>query len=57
MRDVNELLRSKEQELAKVKRQVEALRIALPLLEGGEDQGLSLAKSAASREAGAGSST
>jgi hypothetical protein len=36
MRDVMELLRAKEQELLKVKRQVEALRIALPLL-GGED--------------------
>ncbi|MGA8618426.1 MAG: hypothetical protein WB660_07895 [Candidatus Sulfotelmatobacter sp.] len=37
MRDVMELLRSKEQELLKVKRQVEALRIAVPLL-GDEDQ-------------------
>jgi hypothetical protein len=37
MRDVMELLRAKEQELLKVKRQVEALRIAAPLL-GGEDQ-------------------
>ncbi len=36
MRDVMELLRSKEQELLKVKRQVEALRIAAPLL-GRED--------------------
>jgi|HubBroStandDraft_4_1064222.scaffolds.fasta_scaffold32885_2 hypothetical protein len=36
MRDVMELLRAKEQELAKVKRQVEALRIAAPLL-GGDD--------------------
>lgn len=33
--DVMELLRKKEQELLKVKRQVEALRIAAPLL--GED--------------------
>lgn len=32
-----ELLRAKEQELLKVKRQVEALRIAVPLL-GGEDE-------------------
>jgi hypothetical protein len=31
MRDVMELLRAKEQELLRVKRQVEALRIALPL--------------------------
>jgi hypothetical protein len=37
MRDVMELLRSKEQELLKVKRQVEALRIAAPLL-GGEPE-------------------
>jgi hypothetical protein len=37
MRDVMELLRSKEQELLKVKRQVEALRIAAPLL-GGESE-------------------
>ena len=38
MRDVMELLRAKEQELLKVKRQVEALRIAAPLL-GEENQG------------------
>ncbi len=38
MRDVMELLRSKEQELVKVKRQVEALRIAAPLLGGDQDQ-------------------
>ena len=38
MRDVMELLRAKEQELLKVKRQVEALRVALPLLAGDEDQ-------------------
>jgi len=38
MRDVMELLRSKEQELVKVKRQVEALRIAAPLLGGEEDK-------------------
>ncbi len=38
MRDVMELLRSKEQELSKVKRQVEALRIAAPLLGGEEDK-------------------
>jgi hypothetical protein len=37
MRDVMELLRAKEQELLKVKRQVEALRIALPLLSAEED--------------------
>jgi hypothetical protein len=39
MRDVMELLRAKEQELLKVKRQVEALRIAAPLL-GDEDDRL-----------------
>jgi hypothetical protein len=38
MRDVMELLRAKEQELLKVKRQVEALRIAAPLLVGDPDQ-------------------
>jgi hypothetical protein len=38
MRDVMELLRAKEQELVKVKRQVEALRIAAPLLAGDQDQ-------------------
>jgi hypothetical protein len=38
MRDVMELLRAKEQELVKVKRQVEALRIAAPLLGGHHDQ-------------------
>jgi hypothetical protein len=38
MRDVMELLRAKEQELVKVKRQVEALRIAAPLLGGEPDQ-------------------
>jgi hypothetical protein len=32
MRDVMELLRAKEQELVRVKKQVEALRIAAPLL-------------------------
>ena len=37
MRDVMELLRAKEQELLKVKRQVEALRIAAPLLGGEQD--------------------
>jgi hypothetical protein len=38
MKDVMELLRAKEQELLKVKRQVEALRIAAPLLGGDEDK-------------------
>ena len=37
MKDVMELLRAKEQEVIKVKRQIEALRIALPLLSGDED--------------------
>jgi hypothetical protein len=37
MRDVTEVLRAKEQELAKVKREVEALRVALPLLGVEED--------------------
>jgi hypothetical protein len=38
MRDVMELLRAKEQELVKVKQQVEALRIAAPLVAGEQDQ-------------------
>lgn len=38
MRDVMELLREKEQELLKVKRQVEALRYAAPLLVEEDDQ-------------------
>ena len=38
MRDVMELLRAKEQELLRVKRQVEALRIAAPLLGGEQEQ-------------------
>jgi hypothetical protein len=37
MKDVMELLRAKEQELLKVKRQVEALRIAAPLLGSDDD--------------------
>jgi hypothetical protein len=37
MRDVMEMLRAKEQEILKVKRQIEALRIALPLLGSEED--------------------
>jgi hypothetical protein len=37
MRDVTDVLRAKEQELAKVKREVEALRVALPLLGAEED--------------------
>jgi hypothetical protein len=37
MKDVMELLRAKEQELSKVKQQVEALRIALPLLSAEDD--------------------
>jgi hypothetical protein len=38
MKDVMELLRAKEQELLKVRRQVEALRVALPLLRTEDDQ-------------------
>lgn len=37
MRDIMETLRAKEQEILKVKRQIEALRIALPLLGNEED--------------------
>ncbi len=49
MKDVMELLRAKEQELSKVRRQVDALRIALPLLSGEEDAPLSKATGAASQ--------
>jgi len=52
MRDAMELLRAKEQELLKVKRQVEALRIAAPLLGGEEDSGLTSIRSASVKEAG-----
>jgi len=44
MRDVMELLRAKEQELLRVKRQVEALRIAAPLLGGDDDPSVPAAK-------------
>jgi hypothetical protein len=37
MKNVMELLRAKEQELLKVKRQIEALRTALPLLRNEDD--------------------
>jgi hypothetical protein len=37
MKNVMELLRAKEQELLRVKRQVEALRVALPLLRSEDD--------------------
>ncbi|MGC1371421.1 MAG: hypothetical protein WA824_04715 [Candidatus Sulfotelmatobacter sp.] len=49
MVDVMELLRKKEQELVRVKRQVEALRIAAPLL-GEDDQTTSATTPATSRE-------
>jgi hypothetical protein len=52
MKDVMQLLRAKEQELLKVKRQVEALRIAAPLLGGDEDSGLSLAPSGGIKDKG-----
>jgi hypothetical protein len=51
VRDVLELLRNKEQELEKVKRQVEALRIALPLLEA-DDPSPALRNNAAKRDHG-----
>lgn len=37
MRDVTEVLRAKEQELLTVRREVEALRTALPLLASEDD--------------------
>jgi hypothetical protein len=45
MKDVMELLRAKEQELSKVKQQVEALRIALPLLSAEDDPLMPLSSS------------
>jgi hypothetical protein len=42
-----ELLRAKEQELLKVKRQIEALRIAAPLLGGEENARVSTMPAAA----------
>jgi hypothetical protein len=52
MRDVRELLREKEQELLKVKRQVEALRYAAPLLAEEEDQAESSGKPVAVKGTG-----
>jgi hypothetical protein len=52
MKDVMELLRAKEQELLKVKRQVEALRIAAPLLGGEEETGSSAATPGGIKEVG-----
>lgn len=51
MRDIMEILRSKEQELLKVKRQVEALRIAAPLLSGEESVAASMAPKPAKENA------
>ena len=48
MKDVMEILRAKEQELSKVQKQVEALRIAAPLL-GEENSGNSGKIQAAAR--------
>jgi hypothetical protein len=45
-----EILRAKEQELLKVKRQVEALRVAAPLLGGEEESVLSQAKTTPARK-------
>ncbi|HUO24998.1 MAG TPA: hypothetical protein VMU61_04980 [Candidatus Aquilonibacter sp.] len=39
MRNPFEVLQAKEQELAKVKREIEALRVALPLLGEEEESG------------------
>jgi hypothetical protein len=55
MRDVAEVLRLKEQELARVKRQVEALRIVLPLLEA-EEQSSSRSVSSLNHEGDHGAS-
>jgi hypothetical protein len=52
MKDVIELLRAKAQELQKVKRQVEALRIAAPLLGGEQDTGSTSNTPSGIKEAG-----
>jgi hypothetical protein len=57
MRDVMELLRTKEQELLRVKRQIEALRIAAPLLSGEEDSFAAKAASMAAKNPTPGSNT
>jgi hypothetical protein len=49
MKDVMELLRAKEQELLKLKRQVEALKIAAPLLGSDDDAVFASTKSAATK--------
>jgi hypothetical protein len=51
MKDVMELLRTKEQELSKVKRQVEALRVAAPLL-GDDDPMVAVATSKSKIDSG-----
>ena len=56
MRDVMELLRAKEQELVKVKRQVEALRVAAPLL-GGDDDSIHLSTPMSAKPQAPGSSS
>jgi len=52
MKNVMELLRAKEQELLKVKRQVEALRTALPLLRSDDDPDEPFSSSSSSQPVG-----
>jgi len=52
MKDVMELLRAKEQELSKVRKQVEALRIAVPLLRTEDDPLLTSTSTTANKLAG-----
>jgi hypothetical protein len=52
MKDVMELLRAKEQELSKIKKQVEALRIAAPLLRTEDDPIMPSTSTTANRLAG-----
>jgi hypothetical protein len=52
MKDVMELLRAKEQELSKVRKQVEALRIAVPLLRTEDDPLLPSTSTTANKLAG-----
>jgi hypothetical protein len=52
MKDVMEVLRLKERELIEVKRQVEALRVVAPLLQGNENSSPSLGSAALMKDGG-----
>jgi hypothetical protein len=52
MKDVMEVLRSKERELIEVKRQVEALRLVAPLLQGEDKPSPSLGNAGLMKDGG-----